>query len=558
MVSFANVGRYWRTLRHLRPVQLYGRLWFRFTTPSPDTAPAPSLQTPRAGVWTRPARRAQSLHQPRQFFFLNEAGNLDEVGWDHPGREKLWRYNQHYFDDLNAMGAGDRGEWHHALIADWIARNPPGQGSGWEPYPTSLRIVNWVKWALAGNDLPPGARHSLAIQARWLARRLEWHLLGNHLFANAKALVFAGLFFEGGEARGWLAKGLSILARQIPEQILDDGGQFELSPMYHALALEDVLDLVNLTRAFADGLSAEQTRQVASWASLVGPMRRWLDGMCHPDGEIAFFNDAAIAIAPAPAEIDAYARALGFPAEPEGGSLTRFSASGYMRLSRGGAVVIADVARVGPDYLPGHAHADTLSFELSLAGRRLVVNSGTSLYGAGAERHRQRSTAAHSTLVLDGSDSSEVWSGFRVARRARPFDIEVHEDGAALELAASHDGYRHLSGHPVHRRRWALDETGLCIVDHVSGRGSHSAEILFHLAPGISAAPVGNGEILLTEEATGAVLATVSSSGSGPLTATPSTWHPEFGISQPSTRLQVSLSGMLPLDHRTVFRWGPA
>ncbi|MFO1266416.1 MAG: heparinase II/III family protein [Rubrivivax sp.] len=111
-----------------------------------------------------------------------------------------------------------------------------------------MRIVNWIKWFLAGEPAQAPWLASLAVQARWLAQRLEWHLLGNHLFANAKALFFAGLFFEGREADEWLATGARILERELPEQVLDDGGQFERSPMYHALALEDVLDLLNVLR----------------------------------------------------------------------------------------------------------------------------------------------------------------------------------------------------------------------------------------------------------------------------------------------------------------------
>jgi hypothetical protein len=121
-------------------------------------------------------------------------------------QEKLWLYNLHYFDDLNAQGAAaTRVPWHRALLQRWVLENPPTGGNGWEPYPTSLRIVNWVKWLQAGNRLcrrmyaEPGM-----LQARWLSKKLERHLLGNHLFANAKALVFAGVFFEGPEAApGW-------------------------------------------------------------------------------------------------------------------------------------------------------------------------------------------------------------------------------------------------------------------------------------------------------------------------------------------------------------------
>lgn len=80
------------------------------------------------------------------------------------------------------------------LILRWVEENPPAVGNGWEPYPTSLRIVNWIKWAQAGNLLPESARQSLAIQVRWLSKRVEHHLLANHLFVNAKALAIAGMF----------------------------------------------------------------------------------------------------------------------------------------------------------------------------------------------------------------------------------------------------------------------------------------------------------------------------------------------------------------------------
>jgi hypothetical protein len=149
---------------------------------------------------------------PFDFTFLNEKGNLIEVGWDGPSREKLWRYNQHYFDDLNAQNGYERKSWHNDLIEKWIVENPPLVGTGWESYPTSLRIVNWIKWNLGGNQLSAFALQNLFIQLRWLNKRLEYHLLGNHLLANAKALVFGGLFFEGKEAEKWLIKGRTNIA----------------------------------------------------------------------------------------------------------------------------------------------------------------------------------------------------------------------------------------------------------------------------------------------------------------------------------------------------------
>src|SRR5207247_8423600 len=91
---------------------------------------------------------------------------------------------------------------------------------------------------------------SLYLQAAYLYRNLETYVLGNHYLENARALVFAGVNFGGqGEAAAWLEKGRQIIRSETPEQILADGGSFERSPMYHALALEAYLDLLNLLPA---------------------------------------------------------------------------------------------------------------------------------------------------------------------------------------------------------------------------------------------------------------------------------------------------------------------
>lgn len=495
-----------------------------------------------------PAQRAPSLLAQTRFRFLGEEADLADVGWDEPTRTKLWRYNQHYFDDLNASGAAQRRGWHTALIERWIVENPAAKGSGWEPYPTSLRIVNWVKFALGCEALSDAACHSLSIQTRWLRKRLEWHLLGNHLFANAKALVFAGLFFQGKEAEEWLAAGIEILRDELREQILADGAQFELSPMYHALALEDVLDLVNLAHSFGRNDLAQE------FATRIPDMLEWLRAVSHPNGEIAFFNDAALGIAPSNIELLRYARDLDFSVEPPATGITQKVESGYVRMEVGAAVVIADLAQIGPDYLPGHAHADTLSFELAVAGKRLVTNSGTSEYGTGPERQRQRGTAAHSTLVLDGQNSSEVWSGFRVGRRARPFDVSVWNDGESLIAHGAHNGYAHLPGGPVHRRKWCLRNDKLIIEDEVTGAGAHHLEAYFHLGPEIVANLEAAGGTVELNGIDGGRRATFSAEG-GVIEVIPSSWHPEFGKKVDTMAIRVSAQQSLPHALRYELAW---
>ena len=530
--------RYWHTLRHLKPVQFYGRVRFKLARPAPDAAPAPALRPP--GTWVAPAAVKPSLLGPDHVRFLNVDGTLS-AGWEPAGAAKLWTYNLHYFADLAAEHAAQRAAWQRQMMAQWIQGNPPGQGTGWEPYPLSLRVVNWVKWHMAGNQLDQASIHSLAMQVRWLERRLEWHLLGNHLFVNAKALVLAGLFFQGAEATRWLQLGARILLEQIPEQVLQDGGQFERSPMYHALAVEDMLDLCNALRCWQPALQPDERASAAALAAQVEqrvqPMRHWLAAMSHPDGEIAFFNDAATGIAPSNAQLDGYAQRLGFGAAPavaEG--LTHLQASGFVRMQLGPAVALLDVAPVGPDYLPGHAHADTLSCELSVHGVRVVVNSGTSEYGAGAERLRQRGTAAHSTVLINNADSSEVWGGFRVARRAHPRGLELAQEGGALTVTCWHDGYQRLPGRPVHRRAWRMDAAGLRVTDHVER--AQTASVRWHLAPHVQVD--GAGPFMLALPGGQRVALAVQGATT---TRVASTYHPAFGVVQPTTLLDCAMTG---------------
>ena len=267
----AGLLTYWNTIRHLKPIQFYGRLWFRFYRPRLNLAEAPGIRQ-MDKLWCLPAKRRQSLFNSFRFRFLNQEHLLSDTGWDPPHIDKLWRYNLHYFDDLNADGSANRTDLHRDLIIRWIQENPAGKGTAWEPYPTSLRIINWIKWSFAGNPLPAECILSLAVQVRWLSQRMEIHLLGNHLFANAKALVFAGLFFEGAEAVRWLDKGLCILHREISEQILADGAHFERSTMYHALALEDMLDLYNVTRAFQEAVPDKWLQRLRVWFEKIEPL----------------------------------------------------------------------------------------------------------------------------------------------------------------------------------------------------------------------------------------------------------------------------------------------
>ena len=537
----ARALRLLHTVRHLRPIQVTGRVAAKLRRLRPDHAPAPAVR-PVAGAWALPAWRAPSMLSPCAFHFLNETRELSEAtDWNRADWPRLWVYNLHYFDDLDAIDADRRADWHAALIGRWIAENPAPAGAGWEPYCLSLRIVNWCRWAWRGGALPPEAVQSLAVQVRALVGQIEVHLLGNHLFANAKALVVAGMFFDGPEADRWFALGMRHLKAELAEQILADGGHFERSPMYHGIIAGDLLDLLQADRV-APGRMDEAF--VARLRALATSMLGWMSAMSHGDGGPSFFNDAAFGIAPTAGDLGLMAAVLEVPTLGSEESLVRLEPSGYVRARCGPALLIVDAGRIGPDYLPGHAHADTLSFELSIGGQRILVNAGTSEY-VGSRRLLERGTAAHNTVVVDSADSSEVWSSFRVARRARPFAVSAVERADRITLSAAHDGYRRLGRGTDHHRTWTLTAEALTIEDVLTGR-PRTGEAWFHLHPDITVSPCDGGYRL---DLGGEELIQVAFEG-GTAVVTEGLWAPEFGLLRPNRALRASFDGT-----RLVSRW---
>lgn len=501
-----QIGRLLRTVWWLRPQQvagqlaLRGRRWLPRAAPPTDAPEVPGVRWAHTGPFLPPgaahADRDQLL--AGEFEFLNQRSHLGwPPSWSPPTATHLWQYNLHYFEYLWRLDFDDALE----IAIDWVHDNPStGRGCGWEPYPTSLRLQNWVGYFWSGyyGELAPDSDpadvlwRSLFQQAEWLSRRMETHLLGNHLWENGVALAMVGACFNGRHAERWLRMGLDVLERQIPEQVLPDGGHFERSPMYHLRALYTLALLANT--------GDDQIRSL-----VLGPLAEMADALrafLHPDGEIALLNDSAPGVQNSPRDVLAFCAAVSEDhpsparstlAENAGVGGFRLASTGYYgwrsSASSRADYVICDAAPVGPDYLPGHAHGDMFSFELSLDGRRVITDTGVHDYEVSAARSVCRSTRAHNTVEVNGQDQCEFWGAFRVGRRGRPLNVKYHADEGGFRLSGQHDGYRHLPGRPLHRREFVWRASGTLMVrDSVRLSGDHgSASCLssLHFAPGL-------------------------------------------------------------------------
>jgi uncharacterized heparinase superfamily protein len=519
-----SVIRLARTLSFLRPEQLFGQLRSRarraLERPERFAArPVPPDPGPRAapqGEFLAPGaqrNRADALLAGR-FEFLNRSETLGwPPRWDAPGTTKLWAYNLHYLEYLFALSY----EAGRALALDWIARHPLRRGQvGWEPYPVSLRIGVWCRYFLglhaerSAGDAPfrNALWSSLQLQADWLANHLETHILGNHLLENGAALALVGACYRGEQADRWLRAGEAVLARELDEQVLPDGGHFERSPMYHAR-----------TTWLLDALERSGHQPLARRvAPALARMRAALSHLCHPDGEIALLNDSVFGVANRPGLLMDATKPGPF-ALPDTGYFGARGSDGHY--------LVCDAAPIGPDYLPGHAHGDLFSFELSLRGRRLIVDAGVASYEPDAARAWARSTRAHNTVELDGQDQCEFWAAFRVARRGRPRDVAFEPRGDGFSLEAWHDGYERLPARARHRRRFRWHPEGVLLVrDDVSARAPVAAVSRLHLHPDCEVALEGASARVSHP---GGVFR-VAFAGAGKLALEASQYAPELGL----------------------------
>jgi len=413
----------------------------------------------------------------------------------------------------------------------------------WNSYAIATRLGWWARlWHSLGRqywELHPALAtnflRSMYAQAGHLATNIEWDLRANHLLRDAVGLAYAGRFFEGDEANGWLETATEIAVSQADEQMLDDGGHFERSPFYHLEVMDDWMSLALLLR---DEQAREKMRKTWQRAA---EYARWLS---HPDGRIAQLNDgAASQVAPHLA----HAKSLSLDhtvAHPRGGRW--FMDSGVVAWHGSAWTVFWDVGEIGPDYQPGHAHADTLTFEASYGGHRLFVDPGCYSYDHDERRRYDRSTIAHNTVCIDEQDSSEVWHIFRVGRRARPRDVSVVIDEAGFEGQASHTGFDHLPGRPRHHRVLSVQrDDELSIVDHLTGKGRHMAEGGLLLDPAWKVQPTTDGWRLTQDE----IAVMVQIEADQPISRDIETrlLHPNYGVELETKRLTWRFSGQFPL-----------
>ena len=414
-----------------------------------------------------------------EFFFINERHKVDLSSWNVPEASHLWNFNLHYFEfciplaSRYALG-GDREDVDQfkRLVLTWIASCKYPVGDAWHPYTISLRLVNWLICIdLFGDSLAEDSifletlYESMYRQYRHLLANQEKHLLANHYFENLKTLLICTLLFDEDDIRAIVERDF---LKQLDEQILPDGVHYERSMMYHKLILEGLLRVELAYRSIGESAPTKVATKVKQMLDAMASIER---GM----GKTPFFNDAADGVAKECTALTLACRDV-YGYEPDD-TKTSFSDSGFYKLYDGNVALIFFAGEPGPPYMLGHAHCDLLSFELSIEGKPVIVNSGTYAYQSDL-RGYFRSTAAHNTATVNDEEQMECWAEHRVARGIRDVRASVVE---SCRIKASFLNCRNR----FHSREISLCDDVLTIKDVFGGKPGRLVSFI-HFGPDIS------------------------------------------------------------------------
>lgn len=468
-----------QTIKYLKFIQIYYRIYYLFRNKIVGIKPKKKL-APRSKkiLWVGGILSRNSISSKYSFTFLNIKHVFsDQIDWNYSKYGKLWTYNLNYFDFLNQSDLSkDLGL---KLILHY-AKKENTLKDGKDPYPISIRGINWVKflskYAVQEVEIDEVLYHHYKI----LLKNLEYHLLGNHLLENAFSLLFGAYYFQNEKL---YSKSKKILISQLNEQILADGAHFELSPMYHQIILTKLLDCIQLIKLNENWKNDILLSFLESKANI---MLSFLFNITYLDGNIPMVNDSTYNIAASSKAIFTYAKELDIKKCD-----VPLSDSGLRKISTGKYELFIDVGNIGPDYQPGHAHSDTFNFELIKEGNPIIVDTGISTYEKNSKRQEERSTHAHNTVKIDNTEQSQIWDGFRVAKRAKI--INLSEKNNFIE--ASHNGY--LSQGYIHTRSFSWEINCLIIKDQINISTCNKSKAFFHLHSSIKKPKIIGNKILL-------------------------------------------------------------
>lgn len=403
------------------------------------------------------------------FHFLNKSKTyeISEIEWSDLNSGLLWNYHLHYFDFLFQDSKDQL--FMRQLMLQYCNSKHLGKHA-YDPYPASVRIINWIKFIAHYQISENILLEKLYSDLKLLSLHPEYHLQNNHLLENAFALYLGGHLFSDKKI---VKQAEQLLSQTLNTQILPDGGHFELSPMYHSILLQRLLDIIQFCKKNHEVFTNRNVIQLLK--SSADNMMQLLSTLVYENGDIPYLNDSIKDASNSFAEIKNYATQLNIKFDVQ-----KLNECGYRKWNIHAAEILMDIGPVAYDPLAGHSHADTFHFEMYLNQKPFLIDSGSSVYDLSERRLYERSSAAHNTVVYSNINSSEVWHIFRTGNRAEV----ICEMDTENKISAEHNGFKRKG--IIHKRTFVSEEKTFHVYDKMIGRKTANSKSYLHFHPDIN------------------------------------------------------------------------
>lgn len=480
-----------------------------------------------------------------KFLFQGMEQPVATIDYDAPALPPAFADYVHRFDWLRDLAsAANRGEG-ASIAADiaegWLATNgEKPRLPAWRIDNCAWRLLNMASHApllLSNSDVIYRSKilSHFARNARHLDQSAVRATRPFDKVCGWAGVIAAALLLPEGKARR--AMGEHSLEGALADLVFPDGGVLSRSP-------QQLMELIALLSMLRQCYTARQEMAPAFIDETLARNIPALLGLTHSDGGLGAWQGTGHIGAET---IEALVKASGVRARP----LRQALDWGYQRVSAGQAVLLVDA---GP---PPHAKqalvgcASTLAFEFSFAGQRVIVNcGGAGLVGANvpaALARGLRTTAAHSTLCVDDSNSTALLSKGQLGAGVVEVGLERRDIDRATRIEANHDGYARVYGF-IHNRVLIQRSDGLelrgedTLLPHAKykSREEVPAQLRFHLGPDI--------ELLLADDRRSVVMRLADGSSwsflttLGTIEVDDSIWVDEQGRPHPTRQLVIGVT----------------
>jgi len=446
------------TLKYMKSIQLYWRIVILFMRQSVNIK---NIKEPKVKFIKFHLNISEIKNNNNCFKIFWEYININNLHWFYLTTSKLWNYHLNYFDYIHDF----KSEKGIELINKWINDNKDSNHISWDPYPISLRMVNWIKFLTKHNINNNKIYNSLYQQAFVLFRRREYHLLTNHLFKNIVAMLFVGVLFN---EKKWEKWALKELKKQLKEQLTIDDYHFELSPTYHAIFTKDLLDIYNLLNNNEDEDSQEFVKEL----EITIPNTLYWCEYFSENEKYLKINDVNYEGCPTLKKLNEYAKLLGIDRNE-----SKHKNNHYPILENSNLRLMMYCAEHQPSYNPAHSHDDLTSILLWYKNEPILADTGNYCYDETEERDYSRSTHAHNCFTINGENQSEMWKVFRIGRRSKILQKNI----SVNEINCSHNGYKRFGVN--YSRTIKKIDSGFEIIDNFISINNKSYKIYFHFHP---------------------------------------------------------------------------